>query len=637
MITVNVLEGGRTYSLGENTLEAVRQGGIATLAANSATAAGRYFVSQAAGEAGSTTGQFFSHPDGAGGLVYRERTGGGSTIIGYAATKAQVDAKVAIAELAASGASQGAEMVGYRGRNTKAKLDDWRTPLDMGISNVGVGNTTQDTLALDAVAATGKHLVVPFGLNLISDTSLGHRPVAHRQIFEINGNITYSGTQHVLGGGHANGFHGLIFIDQWEGISVIGRGVLNGARASAVAGNNGRAVYALRAPGLLVDGPRLEEFIGEGLKLVNCPNMDVRHSTHFYRTRNIGAEIKSYAANPYTGLAWVGTVEGPSGRIDGIFEYIDDGLHGAGNGCGVLLASESGAVRPRDVTISGSYLDCLLAIWSENNFPGSEAQDIRVIEACIRGNIRGAATVECSDGLGLVGIRGLTVRDVTARDQCNIVPPGGAETVGLNLVDCEDALVENFRCFNDAAITNKMQHAIKVYGSDRVTIEGGTQTNVTSTPVLKVATNSDLAIERFYGGVADEDWGEITHYVFSLQNVPNSATTNLLALGEAEIDKYLFDEPGRVVGLGVRCSAATTGSFTISALVGAVAQTPLNITQALMAGGADYLKERSAASAPQYAQGSRLEVTVTTDGTGLPNTNDIEVTVIVDHSYKDII
>lgn len=81
---------------GDNTAEAGRQAAIATLAANSATAAGRYFVNQAAGEAGSTTGQFFSHPDGAGGLLYRERTGGGSIIIAYAATKAQIDALEAL-------------------------------------------------------------------------------------------------------------------------------------------------------------------------------------------------------------------------------------------------------------------------------------------------------------------------------------------------------------------------------------------------------------------------------------------------------------------------------------------------------------------------------------------------------------
>lgn len=86
----------------------------AGLAASSAVAAGRYFTSQAAGEAGSTTGQFFSHPDGAGGLVYREKTGGGSTIIAYAATTAQVNGKVATADLASGAAGKGAGLVMLR-------------------------------------------------------------------------------------------------------------------------------------------------------------------------------------------------------------------------------------------------------------------------------------------------------------------------------------------------------------------------------------------------------------------------------------------------------------------------------------------------------------------------------------------
>lgn len=94
-INVTLTAGGRTYELGENTALAAASAASAAVSAASASASSRYFVSQAAGEAGSTTGQFFSHPDGAGGLVYRERTAGGSTIIAYAATKAQVDAVTA--------------------------------------------------------------------------------------------------------------------------------------------------------------------------------------------------------------------------------------------------------------------------------------------------------------------------------------------------------------------------------------------------------------------------------------------------------------------------------------------------------------------------------------------------------------
>ena len=57
---------------------------------DSAQAAARYFPTQASGEAGSSNGQFFSMPDGAGGLVYRQRTSGGSTIIGQMLTPARL-------------------------------------------------------------------------------------------------------------------------------------------------------------------------------------------------------------------------------------------------------------------------------------------------------------------------------------------------------------------------------------------------------------------------------------------------------------------------------------------------------------------------------------------------------------------
>ena len=55
----------------------------ASLAASAASAASNYFPSLAEGEFGTTTGQLFSYPDGTGGIIYRERTGGGSIEIAH--------------------------------------------------------------------------------------------------------------------------------------------------------------------------------------------------------------------------------------------------------------------------------------------------------------------------------------------------------------------------------------------------------------------------------------------------------------------------------------------------------------------------------------------------------------------------
>lgn len=88
---------GQVYALlGENTTAAQAAAGAAGTAANSVLAAARYFPSQALGEAGSTTGQFFSHPDGGGGLVYREKTASGSFVIANAATTAALSVSEAL-------------------------------------------------------------------------------------------------------------------------------------------------------------------------------------------------------------------------------------------------------------------------------------------------------------------------------------------------------------------------------------------------------------------------------------------------------------------------------------------------------------------------------------------------------------
>lgn len=62
-------------------------------------AATNYAVSKAAGEAAHAVGEFFCYPDGAGGLVYAERTPGGSTEIARALT--QANAQLVLASTAA--------------------------------------------------------------------------------------------------------------------------------------------------------------------------------------------------------------------------------------------------------------------------------------------------------------------------------------------------------------------------------------------------------------------------------------------------------------------------------------------------------------------------------------------------------
>lgn len=110
-ITIKHDANERIIGIGSDAVEASRQRALAEVAANTALAAGNFIDGgQAAAEAATSTGDFFSYSDGAGGIVYAVRTAGGSTVIANAATKAQIDTKAAIADLASTDAAKGAAL-----------------------------------------------------------------------------------------------------------------------------------------------------------------------------------------------------------------------------------------------------------------------------------------------------------------------------------------------------------------------------------------------------------------------------------------------------------------------------------------------------------------------------------------------
>ncbi|MXP42998.1 hypothetical protein [Allopontixanthobacter sediminis] len=183
-MTIAVIKTGAGLPIirtGENTAEAARQAGIASNASNAAVAAGNYFSSKAEGEAGTAAPDFFSYPDGAGGLIYAERTvdgggdaGGDSVIIAEAATQAQLDQKIALSALAAP---DGANLSGFLQLGTGAtpttveeELSRWLWPQQFGVSLDGA---TDDTAgwkkAIVAARVQGKALFLPKGRTVVSD------------------------------------------------------------------------------------------------------------------------------------------------------------------------------------------------------------------------------------------------------------------------------------------------------------------------------------------------------------------------------------------------------------------------------------------------------------------------------------
>ncbi len=109
----------------------LRQAGIY---ADAVAALQNWYPTKEEGEAATVEGEFFSYPDGAGGLVYAERLAVGSEIFSEAATKALVDSKVATADLTSTASGKGVDLVGNSARpaatrTVMAALDGTRLPV----------------------------------------------------------------------------------------------------------------------------------------------------------------------------------------------------------------------------------------------------------------------------------------------------------------------------------------------------------------------------------------------------------------------------------------------------------------------------------------------------------------------------
>lgn len=556
-------------------------------------------------------------------------------------------------------------VVAYDQRSVKAKLDDWVTPLDKGAVGDGIAD---DSPYIEAALATGKHVVIPKGYSFKTSANVGqgHAYTADKQIVEVNGDVLYSGTRHALPGGHAPGFHGIFVARDLERIQIFGSGNIDGAMVRGAvgsgtwgpfsAGDNGSGLFFTRCPGFFVDGVKLTRFINDGIKSVNCPEFYVGGQTYLFDIYNIGHEINSDATDVFNGgIAWVGTTYGPSGKHYAVCELIDDHLHGAGNGCGVDFSSETGAARVQGLTIGGRYLDCLLPVWSENNYPGSEARDVILDDVYARGNIRGAAVAECSDGIGLIGVQGVRGR-ATIVDQSNFDPPAGAETVGVNVVSCSNVDLD-LNISTDTGIANRMQHAAKLSGSTGVKLRGR-QSGVTglsdmsptvSTPILfdttasATAENTDVDIAEFDGGAAASNWS--TNYgggdtscsapaalvplKFKFTNLAAAASNQMLTVS-GDHDKEVLPCAGRLVGVTAKATNIT-GTLSIAATVAGTSQSACALTEADFAANVA-AKQTEGRDCLQSAAKATVEVIATT--TGGDATNDLEVTLWFDPRWK---
>lgn len=191
-VTTIILDGAGVATAASDRAEAART--AAELAAASAVAAGRYFATRVAGEAGSTTGQLFSTNDGAGNVIYYQRTSGGSVEIGRALTPGSLVAPTGStmigrfgsvsAMLATNAASRGEGLIWQAAEHSYAEA-----PAGAADQHV----TTASGVKLYVLPSAGGFSAEAFGVSE-ANTAAANTAILHRMWDFANGRLCRIGT-----------------------------------------------------------------------------------------------------------------------------------------------------------------------------------------------------------------------------------------------------------------------------------------------------------------------------------------------------------------------------------------------------------------------------------------------------------
>ncbi len=318
--------------------------------------------------------------------------------------------------LGASGGSAGVGFIqagsGAVATTAQAKMRETVSVLDFGA--VGGGVTDNNTAVTNAIA-TGFDVFVPKGY-----------------VFAVSGNITgFSAGQRIYGGGTFKKVGATaqpIFLlpdlsdGVWfDGITFDGNKTLYAASTA----NSGVMGYVTLSAAFTEC--TFQHFRDCGIKLRDGANL-LADGNDFEDIETNGIEVRLYQNDPRTGLPYPTRPPLNGGyRITGNhFHKIDDGLHGAGEGCGISVASTVGTQFIDGLTVTGNtFEDVLRSVWSENNVAGGEGRNITVTGNTIVGNIAGAGTTETKDGIGMIGVKGGTITGNTVLNVGNFAPAGG--------------------------------------------------------------------------------------------------------------------------------------------------------------------------------------------------------------------
>lgn len=491
---------------------------------------------------------------------------------------------------------------------------------------VGDGSTSDNTAITNAFKPAGQDVYVPRGYT-----------------FAMEGNVPITtGNRRVYGGGcfkkkgttvqpiftPTDGISGLWF-DGIEG---------DGLKASFSAGNAVPFLLGYLLPDVKFTNCYLHDIIDSAIKLRDCAGL-IANNNRFYNIGEAGIEIQNYVNDPRTGTAYAGSrpsLEGNHSITGNFFKKIDDGLHGTGNGCGVLFASISTAYPVTNIDIIGNtFEDVLLSIHTENNVAGSEARNVVTTGNTIRGNVAGSGSVETSDGINYIGVIGGVIQGNTLYNVGNITPPIGGDTSGILVSGTStDIDISGNTVIDDTGVAIRTDYGIYVPNGTRISVHNNTVSGCSTANLLM--DSAGCVSCRAWANIGAElqgSWGNVIPFVFTRQNIP--ATTNNVQLypasGLTDWDEIPVPAAGRLVGVSVLLSAAiSAGTITFKAFSAGTQRTNLNITQADFGGGVQATVRIATEDGVTIPAGSRLKIYCDTNGAYLPTTNDAIATLLFD-------
>jgi hypothetical protein len=511
-------------------------------------------------------------------------------------------------------------------RTVNSKLNDWVSVKDFGAAGDG---STDDTAAIQAAIATGKSVYIgPAGTYMVT---------GNIQVSTNGQRIFGDGTIKKLGTTQQS----LMFLaDGVSGVSFNGL-TFEGNRSLFSVGNPVPAIFGHLNSSISVTNCVFQNIIDCGIKLRDSAGLTAI-GNRFTNIGQNGIELRVYANDPRTGNPYPSrpAVNGNHRIVGNHFSRIDDGLSGAGDGCGVTFDSTA-ANYPiiGTVVADNTFEDVLRAIWTENNVAGSEAQNVVVKGNAIRGNLAGAGTVQTKDGIGLIGVKGAVVEANTILNVGNFTPVGGnCAGVQVSIASTSDVVIANNIIQDLTGNAVRTDYCVNVAAGERIVIKNNI-TRGASDGQIRLVTASTAQVE-ISGNIGAEDeysWGQPVSLAFTMQNIPaNTTTIYFYPFGWTDDTDLIMPSVGKLVGMSVKLSSAiSAGTITITPYAGATALTSLSVTNADFGGGTVAYKNIESINATLVNLNTRISVRATTDASFAPTTTDALVMLIFDASVKD--